>query len=217
MEIAAEKQRASGRPPAGAAVLQDAVTDKICAAVIEEISTEGFGRLSVEAVARRAGVGKAAVYRRWPSKEKMIEAVLFEHTLAFAAAHDTGSLRGDVRAYLEEAERTLTEPVYARLMPHVYAEVATNSALGATIREKVRAAKRAAAHEIVKRATARGEIAKSADAAFALDLLAGPIYWRMFIMREPVDGRYLESLCKAIVGALTASAPKASASKRARR
>jgi len=49
-------------------VLQSEVTDAIQAAFFEELAAVGYGRLSIDAVARRAGVGKAAIYRRWRSK-----------------------------------------------------------------------------------------------------------------------------------------------------
>ena len=56
------------RVPAGAAVLRDDNTTAIRGAVLEELAAVGYGRLSIEAVARRAGVSKTAIYRRWRSK-----------------------------------------------------------------------------------------------------------------------------------------------------
>lgn len=66
--------RARPRPPgpAGAAVLRQDVTEAIRAAVLEELAAVGFARMSIEAVARRAGVGKTAVYRRWKSKLHLV-------------------------------------------------------------------------------------------------------------------------------------------------
>src|SRR5258707_518226 len=52
----------------GGPVLQTEVTDAITNAFFEELAEVGYGRLSIDAVARRAGVGKAAIYRRWKSK-----------------------------------------------------------------------------------------------------------------------------------------------------
>lgn len=63
-----EKRRA----PAGAAVLRDEITTAIRRALMQELAAVGYGRLSIEAVARRAGVSKTAVYRRWSSKLDLV-------------------------------------------------------------------------------------------------------------------------------------------------
>ncbi|MFJ4215082.1 helix-turn-helix domain-containing protein, partial [Streptomyces hydrogenans] len=60
------------RTPAGAAVLREDVTEAIRAAVFEELAAVGFARMSIEGIARRAGVGKTAVYRRWKSKLALV-------------------------------------------------------------------------------------------------------------------------------------------------
>src|SRR5688572_31564530 len=62
----------SRRAPAGAAVLRGEITEAIRGALMQELAEVGYGRLSIEAVARRAGVGKTAVYRRWNSKLEMV-------------------------------------------------------------------------------------------------------------------------------------------------
>src|ERR671938_244016 len=61
-----------GREPAGAAVLQESVTAAITSAMFDQLAEIGYARMSMDAVARRAGVGKAAVYRRWRSKQAML-------------------------------------------------------------------------------------------------------------------------------------------------
>src|SRR4029450_9476488 len=60
------------RAPAGAAVLRGDITVAIRNAVMQELAEVGYGRLSIEAVARRAGVGKTAIYRRWRNKLEMV-------------------------------------------------------------------------------------------------------------------------------------------------
>lgn len=85
------------RTPTGAAVLQPDVTQAITEAVLDELAEVGYGRLSMEAVAKRAGVGKSALYRRWRSKHEMISAVVSEFSVSRAPEPDTGTLRGDLR------------------------------------------------------------------------------------------------------------------------
>src|ERR1700739_3267308 len=84
-------------------VLQAEVTDAIQAAFFEELAEVGYGRLSIDAVAKRAGVGKVAIYRSCLSNLDI--PVALSSALAEAAIDvpDTGSLRGDIRQYLENA------------------------------------------------------------------------------------------------------------------
>src|SRR6201991_1040979 len=95
------------RVPAGAAVLREDVTDAIRAAVFEELAAVGFARMSIEGIARRAGVGKTAVYRRWRSKLHLVLDVVSAFAAQGLPAPATGSLYGDIRALLEVASRTL--------------------------------------------------------------------------------------------------------------
>jgi AcrR family transcriptional regulator len=60
------------RQPAGAAVLRPEKTEAIIAAFFAELGKNGFEALTMDRVAERAGVGKAALYRRWPSKQDML-------------------------------------------------------------------------------------------------------------------------------------------------
>src|SRR5882757_4143114 len=93
------------RRPAGAAVLREEVTDAIRAAVFAELASVGYGRMSIESIARRAGVGKAAVYRRWPSKLPIVLDVVSALAVHSLPAPDTGTLLGDVKALLGATAR----------------------------------------------------------------------------------------------------------------
>lgn len=98
------------RKPAGAAVMQPQVTAAIRTAAFEELADVGYGKLSMEAVARRAGVSKPTLYRRWPGKEQLVLSLVAEVAVDAADTPDTGSLRGDIRAFLEAAAAGLTHP-----------------------------------------------------------------------------------------------------------
>src|SRR4051812_30697526 len=116
----------SRRAPAGAAVLREDITDAIRAAVIEELAFTGYARMSIEAVARRAGVGKTAVYRRWPSKLHIVIDVVSAIAVQGMPVPDTGSLRGDVRLLLGMIARALRNPLAAQIIPDLLAEAARN-------------------------------------------------------------------------------------------
>jgi AcrR family transcriptional regulator len=110
-------------------VLQSEVTDAIQTAFFEELAEVGYGRLSIDAVAKRAGVGKAAIYRRWRSKLDMTVALTSEVAVAAIDVPDTGSLRGDIRQYLDNACEAIAHPLARHIIPDLLAEATRNPAL----------------------------------------------------------------------------------------
>ena len=109
------------RTPTGAAVLQPQVTSAITEAVLDELALHGYGRLSMEAVAKRAEVGKSALYRRWPSKQDMVVAALSEFSVPLAEIPDTGSLRGDLLATVTAVHDWLSHPRFGTILPDLTA------------------------------------------------------------------------------------------------
>ncbi|WP_412543638.1 TetR/AcrR family transcriptional regulator [Longispora sp. K20-0274] len=195
---------AKTRVPAGAAVLQEDVTEAIAAAAFAELAEVGYGRLSIEAVARRAGVGKTAVYRRWPAKSAMVIDLVTQVAVRAADTPDTGTLHGDVVAYLEITRDALDHPLVARIAPDLLAEAHRNPELAEALATGVGGARRERVAAILHRAVARGELPADTDVALGLDLLAGPLYWRTAIVREPTGPDYVRRLADKVVAALAA-------------
>ena len=174
-ETTTPRRRTSGGP-----VLQDDVTAAIEQAFFEELSAAGYGRLSIDAVAKRAGVGKAAIYRRWKSKSDLTVDLVSKVAVAAIDIPDTGTLRGDLRQYL-------------------VAEATRNGELATMLGETVREPRRIKAIQLLERARDRGEIPKNADVEVVLDMIAGPLYWRQSVMQLPAGDDYLDRLADSIV------------------
>lgn len=192
------------RTPTGAAVLQPEVTQAITDAVLQELAEQGYGRLSMEAVAKRAGVGKSALYRRWRSKEEMIAAVVTEFSVSRAAEVDTGSLRGDLRETMLALIAWLDHPLFSRILPDLVAEDARNPDRGRATRENIGGLRREAGEVMLRRAITRGELPEDLDMELALDILAAPIYWRLVVRRAPAEPDYVERLVQFALRALGA-------------
>jgi AcrR family transcriptional regulator len=199
----ADDQR-SGRVPAGAAVLQADVTEAIRHAFFAELAQCGYGRLSIEAVARRAAIGKPAIYRRWRSKQDMAVALISEIAWAHLDMPDTGSLEGDVIAFLRAEYAVLTDPLAKAIIPDLLSEANRNPALEAALLRAVRDPRRTRAAAIIRRAIERGEVADTLNPDLALDVLAGPLYWRLAVVHQPVnDDEELVQLAHMVIGAFT--------------
>jgi AcrR family transcriptional regulator len=197
------EMRTSRRAPAGAAVLREDITDAIRAAVIEELASAGYARMSIEAVARRAGVGKTAVYRRWPSKLHIVIDVVSAIAVQGMPVPDTGTLRGDVRALLGMIARALRNPLAAQIIPDLLAEAARNPDIARTLEVALRDTQRDVITVVLRNAVQRGELPADTDAELALDLVTGPLYWRLAVIRTPLPKGHLDHLAAATTAALT--------------
>lgn len=193
------RQMPTPRPATGAAVLQAELTTAIITAVIADLSEKGYARVTMDGVAKRAGVGKSALYRRWPSKLEMVLDVAASISVPLAEVPDTGALRGDIRASVEALTRWLSDPPFATIIPDLVAETARSPSLAPALEAAIGQPRRDHAAVIFDRAAQRGELAPGADVEFALDLLAGPLYWRLGARHVPVDPGYLDRLTDLIV------------------
>jgi AcrR family transcriptional regulator len=192
------------RPPAGAAVLRGEITSAIRRALVEELAAVGYGRLSIEAVARRAGVGKTAVYRRWSSKLDMVIDVIAEVAGQSMSLPDTGSLDGDLELLLRVAGRALRHPVASQIIPDLLSEAARNPQIAKTLQNILRTNQHDVGVLLIERARKRGELSGEVEPDLAVDLIVGPLYWRLAIARTPLPDRHLRQMAAAAAAALQA-------------
>ncbi len=185
-------------------MLREDVTDAIRAAVFGELAAVGYARMSIEGIARRAGVGKTAVYRRWKSKLALVLDLVSAVAAEGLPAPATGSLYGDVRALLEVAAHALRHPVASQVVPDLLVEAARHPEIADAIKSALLDGQHGVAAAVVRDAVARGELPEGADADRALDLIVGPLYWRLVVVRTAMPAGYLDDLAASAVAALKA-------------
>lgn len=188
--------------PAGAAVLRDDITTAIRGAVLEELAAVGYGRLSIEAVARRAGVSKTAIYRRWRSKLELVLEIVSAAAVQRLPLPDTGALRSDLEMLFMIMHRALRHPLAAQIIPDLLAEAARNPQIAETLEAALRANQRDIGGQLVGRAIRRGELGPDVDLDTAVDLIVGPLYWRVAVSRAPLSGADLPRLAAMVATAL---------------
>ncbi len=191
------------RRPSGAAVMRLTVTDALSRAFFSEWSRVGYAALSLEHVAKQAGVGKAALYRRWPAKAVMASDLLARVGSRLTKVQDMGSLDADVRALLFEFRRLMRHRMIRRILGDLLAEVEREPALEAAMRP-IQQARRERVLQLVERAVARGELNGSEDCETILDLLIGPLYWRIVVTSGPSDLAHIERLVRMTTAAMIA-------------
>jgi AcrR family transcriptional regulator len=139
-----------------------AIDDRLLAAVRDVLAEVGYARLTVDAVAARAGVGKAAIYRRHASRTELILAALFgdEAELHRSDVVDTGSLAGDLAAEAGDLFRLFGDPVARAAVPGLLADLAADDAMAERAQDWFVAANLADIEEYLARERARRGVAR---------------------------------------------------------
>jgi len=194
------------RAPAGAAVLRSDITVAIRDAVMKELAEVGYGRLSIEAVARRAGVGKTAIYRRWSNKLEMVLEIVSDVAGRSVPLPDTGSFAGDLQLIMMIVSKALQHRIASQIIPDLMAEAARNPQIAETLQKALRTHQQAVGEKLVGQAVARGELPSGTDPDLAVDLILGPLYWRLAVSRTKPDADYLDKLRAAVTAALRSTA-----------
>jgi AcrR family transcriptional regulator len=191
------------RRPSGAAVMQSDLTDALMGAFFKEWARVGYASLSLERVAKNAGAGKAALYRRWPSKVAMASDLLSKVGLTLFELPDTGSLEADLLAFLLSLQRVLRHRIIQRVTLDLLAEIIREPALEAAARP-FQEARRKRVRTLIDRAIARGEIQTTIDRETAADFMVSPLYWRIVVTGGRSDRRHLETLARMTAVAMSA-------------
>lgn len=200
-------RQSRARPPAGAAQLRERVTEAISTAVLDELAETGYARMSMEAVARRARVGKAAIYRRWGSKEAMVQQIVADLAWNAVPVPDTGTLRGDIGSYITHAAAAQQDLRTTRIIADLSAEAVRNPRLAQTFYATMREPRRSAGAAMLHKAVDRGELPAGLDTGLALDCLVGLAHARpqtLTASGELADPYPPDRLVDVIVAALAA-------------
>ncbi len=133
-----------------------ALDDAILSAALAELSEDGYGAMTMEGVARRAGASKASLYRRWPGRLELAVAAARHGVPDLRVPPDTGSLRGDLLALLRALADRMDGPAGEALRAVAGEALAGRESLSA-LRDLSRRTVVVAVTEIVRRAAERGE------------------------------------------------------------
>lgn len=173
----------------------------VLAAARSELLEGGYAGLSHRAVALRAGVDPATVYRRWPTRSRLATDALLEVAVAAVAVPDTGCVAADLETMLDAIVGALSDPQMLRLF-HALSAAGADPEGG--LRETVRAfwkRRFAGAEAIVERAVARGELPPGVDAHALIEQLVSPAYFRALVSGEPFDAGFARACVKVVLAA----------------
>jgi AcrR family transcriptional regulator len=173
---------------AGAAIEQDPRVERsrrvILEAVLCELGEVGYGALTIEAVALRAGVGKSTIYRHWPGKLELVEDA-FRTLKASVVVPEGGTLRDRVIGILEQVAGLVQESTYATCMPALI-DAAERDPKVRDFHNRFSAERRAVLVGVLRDAVEAGELPPTTDPELLADALVGPILLRRLMLAQPV-------------------------------
>jgi AcrR family transcriptional regulator len=174
----------------------------------ELLLAQGLSAVSMDAVAERAGVSKATIYRWWPTKETLaLDALYNEWAEVRPRARDTGTLRGDLMSLMRPWARLAGSRPYGRVIAALITEARTDPAFADEYRSRFVEPRRDQARVVFRRAIDRGEIPADTKVEVALDLLYGPVYHRLLHGHAPLNERFVRDVVDTVlVGILPSQA-----------
>lgn len=170
----------------------------ILTAALEAMAEHGAGHMRVDHVAARAGVGKATIYRRYRSKDDLITAAVAA-LVSEIHVPDSGRTRDDLLALMRGAVQVYRGSLEAAVMPGLVEAMHTDRELAGLVRDGFLAQRRTALRTVLDRGVERGDLRGDLDAELALDVLGGPLFYRLLITGGPIDDQLAEGIVELIL------------------
>jgi AcrR family transcriptional regulator len=186
----------------------DRARTAILVAAAELIAEVGYRKLSIEAIAARAGVGKQTIYRWWPSKG----AVVFDAFLNIQEDEggtelpETEDLAADLARLLRETGHGLVDPRFEEPYRALTTEIQHDRALNRELLDRLLGPLLDTTRQRIVRGQQTGQIDPAIDPRIAVELLFGPMFHRWLLRTAPVDDAYADALAEHVLRALRPAA-----------
>jgi AcrR family transcriptional regulator len=162
----------------------------------------GMAAATMEAIAARAGVSKATIYKWWPSRGHVALDSFFTRTKASMQTEPGATLTETLIAQVSALAGLLRDPATASLMRETVAVAQTDPDIRSALDTQWLRPRRAAVERVLREAAERGEIRSDVDVAVAMDQLFAPLYYRLLFRHEPLDDRLAETLVRQMLSGL---------------
>ena len=163
-----------------------------------ELLISGEAAMTMESLAAAAGVGKQTVYRWWPSKAAVLAEALSGRARDLVPATDTGTVLGDVTAFLAAMFRSANQPGVGRALRMIMAEAQTSPQAAQVLRAYT-AGRRQALRTVLERGVDRGQLPPDADLDLIIDQAFGFVWYRLLVGHAPLSRRAATDLAKRLL------------------
>src|SRR3954451_643395 len=166
--------------------------DRVLTTAFELLGESGVGGFTFDEVVRRSGVAKTTVYRHWPTREALVLDAA-SRISAEQEVPDTGSLEGNLRALLADTGHRLSTARWSSVVPSIVA-LAERDPEFAEIHGRIQRGHAVAVRAVLERAVDKGQLPASADHSVIVSALIGPLYYRRWFSREPIDDAFIAQI-----------------------
>jgi AcrR family transcriptional regulator len=173
----------------------------ILAAARALLERGGLTAVTIEAIAARAGVSRPTIYRYWSNAPAVAMAAFLEASGAPTAGRATRSPVAALRAQLHAVADAFAAPA-GRSIAAMVAAAQSETELAKAFRNEFIARNRDAARELLERCVAERLVAPPADIELALDLVFGPLFYRLLMGHAPITRGFVDQLLDAVIPAL---------------
>ncbi len=178
----------------------DRSKDKILATTIELLYEAGLG-LSIDEVSRRSGVAKTTIYRHWPVRSALVLEACTKLTPE-PVAPDRGSFARDIAELIQTLAKLLNTARWTSVLPSIV-DAAERDPEAARVFGRIQAGHAAPFRAVILRAQRRGELAKQVDPGSLVAAILGPLFYRRWFSREPIDKAFTNLLIRQATGQQT--------------
>jgi AcrR family transcriptional regulator len=174
--------------------------EAILDAVLQLLEDEGYGALTIEGVARQAGVGKQTIYRWWKCRAELVLEAYANHAASKIPLPDKGSLRADLDAFLTAGCKRLTD-ISGPIMRGLMADAVLDEEFREVLLKAFLNKRKEALKALLERGIVRGELVTDADLDVICDLVFGAIWHRLLLKQGRLDGRFARQLAAIVMTA----------------
>lgn len=180
-------------------------TEELLRATLALAAEVGYAGLNIEAVAKRAGVGKHTIYRRWPSMAALLLDALSLVWSSDLNYRNTGDVHADLREQFLRSSGALSTPPIGPVYRAVIAEAQADSTLRATLHERFLVTVEQSTLDRITDAQRAGELNPEANLEFAAEVLCGTLYYRHLLTTRPIDESAIDGLLDMFMAAYGAN------------
>lgn len=189
------------RPPGRGPKVRTAVL----AAALGELTETGYAALTVDNVARRSGVHKTTIYRRWRNRESLVADAVIDLAAAQVLFPDTHDIDADLRELARSFVKFLNSPIGQAVAAATLSDASRIPEI-AEAKHRFFEDRFRRAEPVVSGAVARGELPAGTDHTELVRALVAPIYLRLLVTVEPIDQATADRAAKAALAAARAGA-----------
>lgn len=168
----------------------------ILSASYELLLENGFQAVTVDKIADRAQVSKATIYKWWPNKASVVMDGFLHAATDRLPVPDTGTTFNDIVIHATNLTGFLTSREGA-IIKELLGEGQFDSGLAEAYRDRFFRPRRLEARGLLEKGVQRGELKNNLDIGTCIDLIYGPIFYRLLVTGESLDDPYVESLVRS--------------------